>query len=97
MNSIPSGHHFILTHWVYSPEKVIALCRAEQDLNIEKLRQEFIKQLDGGFSDEKFVSWLINSEYATKIDFFEFHISDFGCVGDEMHIRKITEIAQLHD
>jgi hypothetical protein len=85
MRVIKAGAFVLMTCGEYSDYYVRALFRAKQDLDIDKLADQYLakypKQSDEfKFSHEKFDAWLVKSGFVEEVDCFEWDTGQYRTI-----------------
>ncbi len=79
MNIIKQGSLFLLTKGDYSDYTIVAVCKAKEDIDIQKLKKEyssgFDKKKDSSLDLDNFVKWLlVDKDIGEEIECFEWEL-----------------------
>lgn len=81
---IPEGMLFTITAGEYSDYETITLCRAQKEIDVSALQEEYLLLNEDQRGDLKFntfamINWLINhTDYVEELDFSEMHTGDYS-------------------
>jgi len=80
---IPKGTVFVVTHCEYSEYKIVDVCEALVDLNVEALKKEYLSEYPeykdvGDFEGHMATTWMIEEKhYAKKIEYVELWLGNY--------------------
>ena len=80
---IKKGEIFLFSNGEYSDYEIVTICKAKNDIDIETLKEEYIKnnpdEKEDYFEYYKFVKWIIvDKRLADEIEYKEWYLGEYG-------------------